>query len=143
MIPQDPFDRIPTPPLSLPGGIGVTPGQEPSKLVPDYAIENLSTRGENEDTSGSTTANELHFNNGTIAIDIDASGVVLTNLSTNDTISLLPSGAFEISDSSSGNSAVIEPSDMFYGNYAMNEFVVCNSGTPEYRRIFSSEGYPI
>lgn len=142
MIPQDPFDRIPTPPVALPGGNSFTPGQEPAKLVPDYAIENLQPRSENEDQSGGTTAEELHFNNGTIAIDIDANGVVLTNLSTNDTISLLPSGAFEIFDSSSGNSAVINPSDMLYGNYAMNEFTVCNSGSPENRRFFCSDAYP-
>lgn len=138
----NPLDRISTPPLTIPGAVGMTQGNEPGRIVPAYLVEEEGRDFQDEE-SASTTASELHFNNGTISIDIDATGIVLTNLSSGDSVSILADGSFVIADASSGNEAVIYPSDMFYGNYAMNEFVVCNSGTPEYRRIFSSEGYPI
>lgn len=92
--------------------------------------------------SPSTTASTLYYNNGTVEITIGAVGISMTMLWSGDNILFDAStGAFEMFDVSSGNSLVINPADMFYGNYAMREFTVCNSGSPENRRFLASEPY--
>lgn len=61
---------------------------------------------------GNIRANELHFNDGVIKIDIDANGVKLTNVATGDYAKMYTTGALGIFDQSSGAEFTVAPSDL-------------------------------
>jgi len=86
-------------------------------------------------------AASLVFDDGNVLITIDADGVKVLNQVSSDYIQLHNDASLEISDHSSGNFLVIQPSDMFYGNYAMREYSVCSNGTPATARFLSSTTY--
>lgn len=86
-------------------------------------------------------AASLVFDDGNVLITIDADGVKVLNQVSSDYIQLHNDASLEISDYSSGNFLVIQPSDMFYGNYAMREYSVCSNGTPANARFLSSTTY--
>lgn len=92
-------------------------------------------------TATASNTSELHFNNGLITIDIDASGIKLANVATGDYVQITTGGSLVMADASSGNTLTINQADMFYGNYTMREFTICDGGSTANVRILCSENY--
>ncbi len=148
---NDPFNRIPDPPLSLPQPTA------PSKFVGDYQLE--TPPGAARASAGAedpVTSDELHLNNGTISIDIDANGVVVTNLFSGYVTKLDNAGAIKFVVGGGTNTITVGPTGftLYNGvstvsilfadlthNMGIKTIDVCDSGTPKQMIVLGSDPF--
>ena len=86
---------------------------------------------------------ELHYNDGTIKIDIDGNGVkltVLTGVQANSYVQLTPTGQFDLYSSTSLLHLLINPADVTY-SMSVKTVAVCSGGVTKSMKIIASDPY--
>jgi hypothetical protein len=147
------FSRIYTPPLR--------PAPEPRPEQGGFRSGRDRIEGFNDDLGGmassTATAQELHFNNGTITIDIDGGGAVMGKIAGGCVLVIDPNVTEGFSVSGSGGTGASLTTGGFAltgasgtlgvalsdigRNMGVRTIAVCDSGTPKSMDIIASDPY--